>query len=86
MDSYSINWRNSAIRELRAIHKPYIMKIVNAVDSLTTDPFQHNSRKLQGVESTYRLRVGDYRVIYQVDTSATSITICHVRHRKEVYR
>ncbi|MBI5236000.1 MAG: type II toxin-antitoxin system RelE/ParE family toxin [Deltaproteobacteria bacterium] len=86
MDSYSIVWRSSASRELRAIHKPYLQKIINAVDTLAITPFPHNSRKLQGVESTYRLRVADYRVIYQIDTAAGFITICHVRHRKEVYR
>ncbi|MFN3467074.1 MAG: type II toxin-antitoxin system RelE family toxin [Candidatus Brocadiales bacterium] len=42
--------------------------------------------KLSGGEATYRLRVGDYRVIYEVDTDAKIICVHYVRHRREVYR
>jgi mRNA interferase RelE/StbE len=72
MDSYEIQWKNSAERDIKA------------VETLVDNPFQQQHRKLRGSERVYRIRVGDYRVIYQVDTK-TKI-IYHVRHRREVYR
>ncbi|MBA3037696.1 MAG: type II toxin-antitoxin system RelE/ParE family toxin [Desulfobacterium sp.] len=49
------------------IDKQYIQKIVEAIESLAENPFPPQSKKLKHSESSYRLRVGDYRVIYQVD-------------------
>jgi len=53
---------------------------------LADNPFPRQSLKLSGVEVTYRLRVGDYRVIYEVNPEAKTIIIHCVRHRREVYR
>ena len=86
MASYNIVWKGSVEHELRAIDRRYISHIVEAAESLAANPFPPQCRKLQGVESSYRIRVGDYRVIYEVDTNDNTIVICHVRHRKEAYR
>lgn len=86
MASYRIEWKGSAGRDLRGIDRRYIPGIVEAIDTLAVNPFPIQTRKLQGVESSYRLRVGDYRVIYQVDSVKKTIVIFHVRHRKEAYR
>lgn len=86
MASYEIKWKRSAERELRGIDKQYIPKILEAVESLVNDPFPMKHRKLHGAETSYRIRVGDYRVIYQVDTVNKLVVIYHVRHRKEAYR
>lgn len=86
MAFYKVEWKSSAERELKGIDRLVIPKIIEAVDMLTQNPFPSQSRKLLGVEASYRLRVGDYRVIYQVDTSEKTVVIFHVRHRKEAYR
>jgi len=86
MAFYKVEWKSSAERELKGIDRPVIPKIIEAVDLLTQNPFPPQSRKLLGVESSYRLRVGDYRVIYQVDASEKTVVIYHIRHRKEAYR
>lgn len=86
MASYKVEWKSSAERDLRGIDRQYISKIIEDVDALADNPFPPQSRKLQGVESSYRLRIGDYRVIYQVDTVRKFIIIFHVRHRKDAYR
>ncbi len=86
MASYSVGWKSSAERDLRALDRRFTKTIVEAVETLAENPFPPKSRKLQGVESSFRLRVGDFRVIYQVDTAGKSVTIFHVRHRKEAYR
>ncbi|MEW6042303.1 MAG: type II toxin-antitoxin system RelE/ParE family toxin [Elusimicrobiota bacterium] len=61
-------------------------RILDAIESLAENPFPIQSRKMKGSESSYRLRVGDYRVIYQVDTENKIVTIYHVRHRKDAYK
>lgn len=86
MDSYEIHWKGSAERELRRIDPQQISRIIQAVDALTNDPFPRGCRKLRGAERAYRIRVGDYRVIYQVDVKAKVVTIYHVRHRGKAYR
>ena len=59
---------------------------IQAVDSLVDDPFRRGCRKLRGVERGYRIRVGEYRVVYQVDVKAEVVIVYHVRHRGKAYR
>jgi mRNA interferase RelE/StbE len=86
MDSFELIWRSSAERELRGLDYQYIPRIAHAVGLLAADPFPPQCRKLQGTEQDFRIRVGDYRVIYQVDTKARVVTICRIRHRAVAYR
>jgi mRNA interferase RelE/StbE len=86
MGSFRIEWKHSAEREVRKIDPVQIPAIVQGVDSLTRDPFPAGCRKLHGTEHEYRIRVGDYRVIYQVDAENEVVTIYHVRHRRDAYR
>lgn len=59
---------------------------MEAVETLAETPFPFGSQKLAGSEHTYRIRVGDYRVLYEVLTGAKTVEIQRVRHRKDVYR
>ena len=86
MGSYEIQWKGSAERELRNIDPQQIPRVVKAVESLVDNPLPSQCRKLRGSERDYRIRVGDYRVIYQVSTEAKLVIIYHVRHRREAYR
>lgn len=89
MASYEIEWKHSAEKELKGIDRqyiPHIPRVLEVVESLADNPFPAQHRKLYGVESSYRIRVGDYRVIYQVDVENTRVVIYHVRHRREAYR
>jgi len=86
MASYEIQWKHSAEKDLRGIDRQFITRILEAIDSLSDDPFPAHHRKLLGSESSYRIRIGDYRVIYQVDLENKIIIIYHVRHRKDIYR
>jgi len=86
MATYRIEWKASALREIRRLDKAIIPRIISAVGSLAKDPFTNGIRKLYGAEHTYRLRVGDYRVIYEIYSKQLLITIIRVRHRREVYR
>lgn len=86
MGSYEIHWKKPAISDLRRIDKQFISRIIRAIEALVTNPFTLQSKKLQDAEHIYRLRVGDYRVVYEVNSAAKTITIYHVRHRKDIYR
>ena len=63
MASYAVEWKKSAGKELRRLYRSVIPRIVEAVGELATDPFPAGCRKLKGSEHTFRIRVGDYRVI-----------------------
>jgi mRNA interferase RelE/StbE len=86
MATYQIEWKTSALRELKKLDKPVIPRIITAVESLIDNPFPTGVRKLQGSEHTYRLRVGDYRILYEVYQNVLRIQIVRVRHRREAYR
>lgn len=86
MASYEIQWKHSAEKDLRGIDKQYIPRILETVETLSNNPFPSQHRKLHGSESSYRIRIGDYRIIYQVDSENKLIVIYHVRHRKDAYR
>jgi mRNA interferase RelE/StbE len=86
MESYRILWKRSASHDLRKINQQQIPQIIRIVEQLADNPFPLQHRKLRSTEKFYRIRVGDYRVIYQVDTDAREVIIYYVRHRREAYR
>ena len=86
MGSYRIFWKKSVERDLRKIDRQWIPRILEAIESLAENPFPPHCRKLRGAENFYRIRVGDYRVIYMVDTDEKIIVIFYVRHQSEAYK
>ena len=86
MASYKVDWKQSAEKDLRKIDRLRIRPIIEAVEALSNDPFPTGCRKLRATEHQYRIRVGHYRVIYEVEQIAGLVTIYHVRHRKKAYR
>ena len=86
MASYRIEWKNSAKKELRKLDRTVIPKIVAAVESLATTPHPEGHKKLQGSEHTYRIRIGDYRVVYSIEDQVLLIEIVKVGHRKNIYK
>jgi len=86
MASFEIIWKRSAEKELRQLPRSLIRRVVDAISVLKEEPFPPGVRKLQGTEHTYRIRVGDYRVVYSVDGGRLVIEVVRVRHRRDVYR
>ena len=85
---YAFRWRERAVRQLRAIPQPAALTILRALTPLGDDP-RHpdaNLKKLIGYEDRYRLRAGDYRVIYEVIDGQLIILAVGVGHRREIYR
>ncbi|HEY4984744.1 MAG TPA: type II toxin-antitoxin system RelE/ParE family toxin [Verrucomicrobiae bacterium] len=61
-------------------------RIVGTVEGLAENPFPHGVGKLSGSEHAYRVRLGDYRIVYEVVMESKLVEIQRVRHRKDVYR
>ena len=86
MASYQIEWKRSAVKELKKLPKDSIPRIIKVVEKLSTDPYPEGVRKLVGAEFTYRIRVGNYRVIYHIFKEHLTIEIVRVGHPKDIYR
>lgn len=86
MDIYQIDWKKSALRELKRLDRQTIPRIISAVSALSDNPFPSGVKKLHGGESIYRIRIGDYRVIYEVFSNHLSIEITRVRHRRDAFK
>ncbi|MBV9007682.1 MAG: type II toxin-antitoxin system RelE/ParE family toxin [Verrucomicrobia bacterium] len=86
MASFEIRWRASTKKDLRRIAQQEVTRILDAVATLGHEPLPHGSEKLTGSEHTYRIRLGDYRVVYELLRGSGVIEIQRVRHRRDVYR
>lgn len=86
MVEYSIAFARSARKELEKLPTSTAQRIIEHVEVLLINPRPTRSVKLQGNRNLWRIRVGDYRVIYSVDDAARIIDISTVRHRRDAYR
>jgi mRNA-degrading endonuclease RelE of RelBE toxin-antitoxin system len=84
MASFDLQWRASTRKDLGRLSREAISRIVAAVVKLAEEPLPRGSEKLAGSERTYRIRVGDYRVVYELLRDAKIVEIQRVRHRKDV--
>ncbi len=83
--AYRVGIRRGAQKQLDRIHAQHRQRIMESVFTLSEDPRPQGSRKLRGREG-YRLRVGDYRVLYRIDDEAREVLIAEVWHRQRDYR
>ena len=86
MTSYSITFKPSVEKDLRSLPRVTVTRVIERIEGLKTTPLPPQAIKLSGAERLYRIRVGDYRIVYEVDTQARHIVIHYVRHRSKVYR
>ena len=86
MVSYQVLLKKSVYKDLKNINPIYVQRIIEKIKELSTNPFPRDSEKLMGSENFYRLRVGDYRVVYQVDNKNKTVIVYYVRHRKTAYK
>lgn len=86
MVSYRVEWKRSAAKELKKLPPSVILRILDSVRGLAEDPYPHGARKLAGSDQSYRIRIGDYRVVYTVEDDFLLVQIIRVGHRRDVYR
>jgi mRNA interferase RelE/StbE len=84
--SYRVELKLSAIKALAAIPNPHRRRIAKAIDGLARQPRPAGCTKLIGAETAYRIRVGDYRIVYQILDRVLIVFIIRIAHRKDVYR
>jgi mRNA interferase RelE/StbE len=84
---YKIEYTISARKELEQLDYTVFKKVKQAIDSLAENPFPHGYLKLEVTkEKLYRIRKGDYRIIYSVSHNIITITILKIAHRSDAYK
>ncbi len=86
MDFYSLRWKPSAERELRKLPKPIIARLVALAEALRGNPHPPGAAKMANTQHTWRIREGDYRMVYTVRNAVLTVEIVRVGHRRNVYR
>lgn len=83
---YSIQFLPAAAKELKALPRKAIIKIDKELLAVAENPYQHSSvTRLQGYKDLFRLRVGDYRIVFKLEKRHLLILVVKIGHRKEVY-
>jgi mRNA interferase RelE/StbE len=82
---YTITFARSARRELEALDARLVQRIVPAIDVLARDPRPRGCRKLRGESNLWRIRIGQYRLVYAVYDERQLVDIIAVRHRSKAY-
>jgi len=83
---YRIEFSPTAESQFKKLPKEVQVRLKHRIDILAENPFPRGVKKLSAEENLYRLRIGDYRIIYQVQGKALLILILKLGHRKNVYR
>jgi mRNA interferase RelE/StbE len=83
---YVLEFTSSASREFRDLDRQLQRRITEKVTALCENPFPPGSKKLKALPDHFRIRVGDYRVIYRIDGKRVVVVIVRIGHRREVYR
>jgi len=86
MASYQIEWRKSTKRDLKAIAPAQVVRIVEAVGKLADEPRPSGCTNLTGSDCACRIRICDYRVIYEIYDGKLLIEVIKAAHRKDIYR
>ena len=81
---YTVSFKKSAVKELKALSKKDLHRIIKRIQFLENDPRSAQSNKLNG-EEKYRIRQGDYRIVYGIDDKEHAVHIVKIGHRKDVY-
>lgn len=84
--AYRIEVKPRAVKALAGIPNPHRRRIAKAIDALADEPRPNGCAKLTGAEDAYRIRVGEYRIVYQIADKVLIVYVVRVGHRKDVYR
>lgn len=85
MESFRVLLHPKAEKELRRLPAEYQKKIFQRIKQLTENPFPKGVVKIKNRDHAYRIRVGVYRIIYEIDNNNAELMIFRIRHRKDAY-
>jgi len=83
---YEIYLERIAQQKLKRLSAKHFHRVISSIKGLAENPRPRNCRKLSGSRNDWRIRVGDYRVVYEIDDGQKIINVMLVRHRREAYR
>ena len=83
---YRVFLERAAEKQLKQLSAKLHDRVIAAVQELTENSRPTGCRKLTGAKNDWRIRVGDYRVVYEIDDAAQEVRVNRIRHRREVYR
>ena len=83
--SYQVLFTPRAEREFKSLPEAARRRIAPRIDALAEEPRPRGIKKLQGREGTYRLRVGDYRVLYTIEDRVVTVVVVRIGHRRDIY-
>ncbi|MBA3912946.1 MAG: type II toxin-antitoxin system RelE/ParE family toxin [Acidobacteriales bacterium] len=83
---YQLGFKPNALRDFEKLPRAAQRRIAAKLEGLREQPFPPGCKKLEGMRDTWRIRAGDYRVVYQVHQGVLLILVVAVGHRREIYR
>ncbi|GHV34524.1 hypothetical protein FACS1894187_05270 [Synergistales bacterium] len=83
---FSIVFKKSAVKELARCEESMKQRISDAIGHLSVDPLPYGAIKLEGFENFWRIRIGTFRVVYEIQADALIVYVVHIAHRKDIYR
>lgn len=86
MSRYAVSFTRNALKELNKIDKPLRRRILATITLLEENPRPDGVKKLAGDENAWRIRIGDYRVLYEIHDGKLLVVILRAGHRRAVYR
>lgn len=86
MSSYNVQLMAQAQKDLDALSGKLLLRIEQTIMNLYHEPRPHNTKKLAGSESKWRIRVGEHRILYEIDDAQKLVRIYRIAHRREAYR
>ena len=86
MNGYDIKIVGAVRRQLKRINREDKKRILDKIESLAENPRPHGYKELKGNENLFRVRTGDYRIIYEIQDKVLIVTVLKVGNRREIYR
>ena len=86
MQEYTLEIKQAALKAILRLPKTIQARIHARIEGLKSDPRPKSCRKLEGEERAYRVRLGDYRIVYEVWDKQIHVIVINVGHRKDIYR
>ena len=85
MDNYTVEVKPAARKELEALPDNVLSRVMRKLEALGETPRPAGCKKLKGSKDQWRVRVGDWRVVYIIDDAAKVVSVTRIAHRREVY-
>ncbi|MEW6893433.1 type II toxin-antitoxin system RelE family toxin [Trueperella pyogenes] len=82
---YHVEFTSAAARQVKKLSRPTRERVLSAVEALAANPRPQGSRKLVGEQRAWRIRIGEYRIIYEIFDDSLTVTVVRAAHRREVY-